>query len=153
LISSIFIGLLFIVIGVEIYRGSKFQFATKILTRIQSLSYKKGLKIKSPLARSFAIGTFSIFLPCGFLYAAILALAVLKSPVVGVISTIAFWGGTLPAMMGAGFIIEKIFKPLSKRYPKIGAMSFIVIGLLTISIRVWGIYERSGAGVVGGSCH
>jgi sulfite exporter TauE/SafE len=54
-----------------------------------------------------------------------------------------FWLGTLPSMVLAPSIIQKFLKPLKSKLPKTYAISLIIIGLMTISFRVFRFQEAN----------
>lgn len=137
LIPGLIIGGLFLFWGIQNYRGKKAEvpvpkFFTKIHTRLWTalISKNKGL------SKSFFIGFLSIFLPCGLLYGVVLGVAAFEHSWAALYAMFFFWLGTVPSMMLAPSIIQKFLRPLKAKLPKTYAISLIVIGLMTIGMRL-----------------
>jgi sulfite exporter TauE/SafE len=92
--------------------------------------------------RAALIGTVSSLMPCGWLYAFVLAATGTGSPLLGAGLMIAFWLGTVPVLalivVGAGRISPKI----AARVPKLLAVAVLLIGVYTIGMR--GAIDLSG---------
>ena len=116
-----------------------------IVTTISTGNVDPSLRLNSAI---FVIEPVSIFLPCGFLYGVVIALATFSNPMIALISIITFWIGTLPAMSVAPDLIKRILKPLYQRMPLVTSSFLIIIGFLTIINRVSMAYQE-----VHNSCH
>jgi sulfite exporter TauE/SafE len=151
-VPAILIGSYLVYMGIKLLvkNSSKLQLP-KAFSRFQGILWKKALPSKgeevSPWT-SFSIGSLSIFLPCGFLYGIILALAAYGSPVLSLICIFTFWLGTLPAVSMAPGFIRRILRPLYNRMPIISSSFLIIIGIITITHRVMQVYQE-----VSHSCH
>ncbi len=86
-----------------------------------------------PASRSLAVGALSALLPCGWLWAFAATAAGTGSPWKGALVMAVFWGGTVPALAGAGFALQKLLGPLQRRVPLVTASVLVVIGLLTVA--------------------
>ena len=137
LFFGILIGMMFIWFGLANYFKSVK--APRWLSRFILDKWKRILP-KSPsnvtTKSSFAVGAFSIFLPCGFLYGVLLALASFQSPLISMISIFTFWLGTLPVMGFASAIINKVLKPVAQKMPLVTSSFLIIVGLVTIYYRI-----------------
>ena len=95
-------------IGARIWR-SVFPIAQKCLPR-------------APLLRSFVVGLFWGWLPCGLVYSALLAAAVAGSGTQGAAVLLAFGAGTVPAMLGIGLVGSRLPKPTGAFARLVGAV-------------------------------
>lgn len=149
LATATFMGLLLIWWGVKILlkKKSKIQ-APKFLGQLSKFFYKyiTKVKIKNEPIKTSLVGMLSIFLPCGFLYGVVFVIAAFNSPILGMISMLTFWLGTLPATVFAPSIITKILTPIKERAPILSSLSLISVGVVTISFRYYQFYTT-------GSCH
>jgi sulfite exporter TauE/SafE len=150
LVPASLIGLIFIYMGISVYRGKKPEIKLpSFIQNLQSKLFRKFLSAKSPLTKSFGVGAVSILLPCGFLYGVVIATAAFQSPLMGAVGMATFWLGTVPAMGLAPALVQKILRPLSNNSPKLVSLTFVIIGLATISMRVYNVYGQA----TGHSCH
>lgn len=152
LIPSILIGGILINWGVSGFKGRSLKFkipkflefiSLKLLSKAMKVDEKKHAKTKAAL-----VGGLSIFLPCGFLYGVVFALAILQQPVVGLIAMIAFWAGTTPALSLSTQLIEKILTPIRSYAPKFSSAVLVSFGVGTISYRLYNFIASGGQ-----SCH
>lgn len=86
------------------------------------------------------IGFMTLLLPCGLLYGVVLIAGVTGNPLLGATSLFFFWLGTLPAVSFGSEIINLIFKPIKNKIPKSSSAFLIVIGLFTITYRLYSLY-------------
>lgn len=86
-------------------------------------------------ARALAVGTVSVLLPCGFLWAFVITAAGAGSPAGGALVMAFFWAGTLPVMAAVGAGLELLAAPLRRRLPVVTALALIAIG-------GWAVAER-----------
>ncbi|MCC6317895.1 MAG: sulfite exporter TauE/SafE family protein [Gemmatimonadaceae bacterium] len=90
----------------------------------------------SPVARAGTIGLLSTLLPCGWLYAFV-ATAGGTGSVAGALGVmIAFWAGTVPAMLAVGAGLQRLTGRFRTRLPLVTAVAVIVIGALSIAGRL-----------------
>ena len=87
---------------------------------------------RPPIVRALALGLLTTFLPCGWLYAFVLAAASTASPLAGVLLMFFFWLGTVPVMLGMGFGIEQLSRLLGRHVRTATAMIVLVLGVLTL---------------------
>jgi sulfite exporter TauE/SafE len=93
------------------------------------------IRPRSAVRRAWLLGTLTGLLPCGWLWAFVIAAAGTASAVGGLLVMTAFWIGTVPAMVGlmrfAGPAVERI----RARMPAVTAIALIAIGLGTLALR------------------
>lgn len=85
--------------------------------------------------RSFLVGFFSAFMPCGWLYAFVLVSAAAGSVLQSIAIMFVFWLGTLPALIFVGEFSKKISFSLRKFSPTLVAIILIIAGLYSIGVR------------------
>lgn len=150
LIPAILIGFLFLSMGIGILKGKKLDFKLpKFFEVIQRKFFRNALAVNSAKLKSFFVGLLSIMLPCGFLYGIVFTVMAFQQPLWGFLALITFWMGTLPAMGLAPNLINKFLRPLVAKKPMIVSFTFILIGILTMTIRVVNFYGQT----TGHSCH
>ncbi|TNF28422.1 MAG: sulfite exporter TauE/SafE family protein [Deltaproteobacteria bacterium] len=93
---------------------------------------------------SIPLGFMTITLPCGLLYGVVLVAGVTSNPLLGATSLFFFWLGTLPAVSFGGELIHRILAPLKNRLPSSSSTFLILIGLFTITYRLYNIYSPNG---------
>lgn len=146
-LPAIILGFFFLFWGYRSLKGQST--ALKLpafLDRFIQKRLGKAYMMQSGKARSFALGSLSVFLPCGLLYGVVLALATFQDPFAGALGMLSFGLGTLPAMAIAPTAITKILKPIKEQWPKLTSFGLISIGLITIIYRMVIAYGEA-------SCH
>ena len=104
-------------------------------------------------ARAWLIGALTGLLPCGWLWAFVVAAAGTASIVGGALVMGVFWLGTVPAMTGVlalGGAVLASLAPLRRRMPVISACVLIGLGLATLAAR-W--QDAGPAGATAPHCH
>lgn len=93
------------------------------------------LRPRSAVKRAWLLGSLTGLLPCGWLWAFVIAAAGTASATDGALVMTAFWIGTVPAMVGllrfAGPVVDRI----RARMPAVTAVALIAIGLGTLALR------------------
>lgn len=147
LFSSITMGLLFVYWGLQGFRGKSADLPRpRFVSRIYGKLWARHIGPHQK-PRAFLVGLFSLFLPCGLLYAAVIGALATHSMTGALLSLAAFWLGTLPGMVFGAVLIRKLLQPFQLRSPKIYATALLVIGLTTISVRAWGLWKPREADV------
>lgn len=142
LIPTFFIGSLFIFWGYQNFRGKRAELPLpKFMGKLYTKLWTTLVKNNSGFSKSFFIGLISIFLPCGLLYGVVLGASSLQHTHEAFIAMLFFWLGTLPSMILAPKVFQKLITPFKARLPKTHALTLILIGLLTIGFRAVKIYE------------
>ncbi len=137
LVSGIIIGSLFVYWGVQNFRGKIAELPTpKFLGKLYGKCWFRLIHKNSRPSKAFIMGFISLLLPCGLLYGVVIGTIALEGrwPALG--SMFFFWLGTLPSMVAAPGIIQKILRPFKASLPKTYAVTLVVIGLMTISFRL-----------------
>lgn len=146
ILPGLTIGILFLFWGVQNWRGKKAELPMpKFMSKLYTILWKKLVYKNMNFSKSFFTGLISIFLPCGLLYGIVLAGLALQHPVMALASMFFFWLGTLPSMVLAPHIFQKILNPMKSKLPKTYAVSLIAIGLMTVSFRMVKYHELSNA--------
>lgn len=137
LIPGLILGGLFLFWGIQNYRGKKAELPMpKFFSSLYSNLFAVLVAKNKNFSRSFFTGFLSILLPCGMLYGVVLGVAAFEHSFHALFTMFFFWLGTLPSMVLAPSLIQKVLRPLKMKLPKTYAISLILIGVLTISFRV-----------------
>jgi sulfite exporter TauE/SafE len=108
------------------------------------------IRTRKPAARAWFIGVLTGFLPCGWLWAFVIAAAGTASAISGGLVLLVFWMGTVPAMTGVLALGGPIVGWLRRRMPAVTALALLVLGLGTLAMR-W--RDAGASGVERPSCH
>jgi sulfite exporter TauE/SafE len=137
LIPGLMLGFLFLFWGIQNFRGQKAELPMpNFLAKTYSKLWGKFVKNNQSTYKSFLVGLFSIFLPCGLLYGVVLGVAAFEHSLYAITYMFFFWLGTVPSMVFAPTLLQKFLRPLKAKLPKSYAISLILLGLLTISFRI-----------------
>ena len=93
------------------------------------------IRPKSAAKRSYLIGTLTGLIPCGWLWAFVIAAAGSASPLVGAATMFAFWLGTVPAMVGLLRLTSPLVARIRARMPAVTAIALIAVGVGTLALR------------------
>lgn len=155
-IPALLVGGLFVYWGLLALRGKKTQLPMpRFLGRLYQVLWLRVHRRFPQLTRAFITGFISILLPCGLLYGVIAATVATQAPLTAMLGMLFFWLGTLPAMLAAPRLVQRILWPLRQQRPEVYAVSLMVIGVLTIGARVVKQVEQASAPVAveKHSCH
>lgn len=108
------------------------------------------LRSKPPGVRAWLTGVLTGLLPCGWLWAFVVAAAGTGSPVDGGLTMLAFWAGTVPAMVGMLTFGGALLDRVRARIPALTAVTLILLGLGTLAMR-W--RDAGSQQVTRPSCH
>lgn len=135
-LPAFIIGAMFIVWGIASLSGKRLHLPLPtFLRKMYNRSWMNVVNLEAGALRSFGTGLITLFLPCGLLYGVILSSLALQDPLLSVSSMLAFWLGTLPSMLLAPQVVQKILSPLRSHRPKVYAVSLMLLGVLTIGWR------------------
>lgn len=131
--------------------------APGLLSRLESCfaTLAHRVRRRPPLWRASALGLSSALLPCGWLYAFVVLAAGAGSAARGALLLVAFWAGTVPALLGLGLGIERLSQPLRAYLPRLSAALLVAVGLMTIASR-WPLAPpaaETSSESVAPSCH
>jgi sulfite exporter TauE/SafE len=108
------------------------------------------IRAKPPRMRAWLTGVLTGLLPCGWLWAFVVMAAGTGSLAGGGLVMLAFWLGTVPAMVGLLTFAGPTLARIRARLPALTAIALIVMGLGTLAYR----WRDAGAGqVTAPHCH
>jgi hypothetical protein len=93
------------------------------------------IRTRRPRLRAWLVGVVNGFLPCGWLWVFVVTAGGTASAWRGAVVMIAFWLGTVPAMVGLIALAGPAFGRLRARIPAITAVTVLAIGLGTLALR------------------
>jgi hypothetical protein len=93
------------------------------------------VRSRPPAVRAATMGLLAPLLPCGWLYAFVVAAATTGSASRGALLMAAFWLGSVPALAGLGAALGFLSAPLRRRLPVLTAAVVLVVGLLALTGR------------------
>ncbi len=110
---------------------------------------------RSAMPRAFAMGMLHALLPCGWLWAFVALAAGTGAPLAGAAAMLAFWLGTLPALVGVTALAAPLFSRLRPRWPLVTAGLMIGLAAAAQLKRVPQVAPRGAAGDAHAapSCH
>lgn len=105
---------------------------------------------RRPAVRAWLAGALTGLIPCGWLWAFVVAAAGTGSAGGGALVMAAFWLGTVPAMTGMLAVAGPVIEALRRRLPVVTAAVLVLVGLGTLALR-W--RDAGAAGAARPSCH
>lgn len=138
LVSSIFLGATFLVIGFNIIKKGKLQIKQPDFLKMFYQNKISGLlESKTPRSvSSFLIGLLSPLLPCGWLYGFILVAVATNNALWGGILLTSFWIGTLPALSGLSLLARKPVKLFNNRATLFFGIFLMFIGFSSLALKL-----------------
>ena len=88
-----------------------------------------------PHLRASLIGLATPLLPCGWLYAFVAIAAGAGGPLSGALVMVAFWVGTVPALLAVAGGLRAAAGPLRRALPVIAGVAMIAVGLHVAFVR------------------
>lgn len=109
---------------------------------------------RPPIWRAGALGLASVLLPCGWLYGFVVLAAGTGSAGGGALLMLAFWLGTVPALLGIGLGVGRLSAALRPRLPRLSALLVLIVCASNVAQR-WPMTLRAEAGgaMPEASCH
>jgi len=89
-----------------------------------------------PLPRALLLGLSTTLVPCGWLYAFVATAAGTGSMSSATGVMLAFWAGTLPALLGAGLGLAGLFARFGGRVRTVSAVLIAVSGIALLGLRL-----------------
>jgi sulfite exporter TauE/SafE len=99
------------------------------------LALAQRVRQRSPLWRASALGLSSALLPCGWLYAFVVLAAGTGSWSAGAGLLVAFWSGTVPALLGLSLGVERLGQRLRSRVPRFSAALVLLVCAFNVVTR------------------
>ena len=90
---------------------------------------------RAPWVRSLAMGLLSTLLPCGWLYAFVVAAGGTGSALWGGATMILFWSGTLPILGALGLGLHWLSAPMRRRAPALVSVALVLVGVMAVAGR------------------
>jgi sulfite exporter TauE/SafE len=94
------------------------------------------MSARPPFARAALLGLSTAWLPCGWLYAFVVAAAGTANPLSGALILLALWAGSLPALLGLGFGVQAVFQRARPLVAWLNAVALIGLGVLGVAGRL-----------------
>jgi len=95
-----------------------------------------GLRERRPAVRAGIVGGCTAALPCGLLHASTVVAAGTGNALQGALVMLAFWMGTLPALLGVGLGAQFLSGRLRRHADLVGALALVVLGLSSVTGRL-----------------
>lgn len=114
--------------------------------RVESLFGALASRLRGlpPVGRAGALGLASALLPCGWLYAFVVLAAGSGSAGAGAVLMLAFWLGTVPALLGVGVGVARLSGPLRARLPRLSAALVLAACAVNVAQR-WPLASATDA--------
>lgn len=109
--------------------------AGKPLHRLSSKLFAKTKHLK-PTRRALMMGMMTSVMPCGWLYAFAIAAGGTGSIGLGMLTMSAFWLGSVPLLATVMVGATSLFGKFQARLPLVMSMALVVVGLITLVVRV-----------------
>lgn len=126
-ILKLLAGLLMVLMGMNMLEI--FPRRLKLYLRLPAFIRRKTGKSKTP----FLVGLCNGLMPCGPLQSMQIVALASGNAFVGALSMLCFSLGTVPLMLGFGFVFSSLGKRFTKQVLKFGAVLVVVLGLSMIS--------------------
>jgi sulfite exporter TauE/SafE len=138
-------------IGTLVTLGRRASRRSPLLQRLESLfvSLTSSVRQRPPVWRAGALGLASALLPCGWLYGFVILAAGSGSGAAGALLMLAFWAGTVPALLGLGVGIGRLSARLRARLPTLSAALVLVACAVNVAER----WPLASANETNGSLH
>ncbi len=85
--------------------------------------------------RSLVLGMSTGLLPCGWLYAFVVAAAGTGSASSGALLMLAFWAGTVPVLLGVGSLAQLLGAKFRRHVPLLSAVVLLAVGFGNLWVR------------------
>lgn len=85
-----------------------------------------------PVNRAMSIGLLTAVLPCGWLWAFVMVAAGTAHPLAGGAVMVAFWMGTLPALVAVGAAARALAGPIGRFAPGLACAGLMLAGAWTV---------------------
>jgi sulfite exporter TauE/SafE len=87
--------------------------------------------------RALVTGLATTLLPCGWLYVFVATAGGTGKVSDGIMVMTIFWLGTVPALVAVGIGAQRVFGPLRRRLPALGAAAVVLMGVLALNGRLF----------------
>lgn len=114
------------------------------------VSITRRARSQPPVSRAAVLGISTALLPCGWLYVFVLAAAGTANGARGALLMLAFWAGTVPALLGLGVGVQWLGARLQPLLPRLSAVVLVCLGFANLVGR-WPTVNSAEAAAI--SCH
>ena len=97
----------------------------------------KRVQDQSVGTRALLLGLGTTLLPCGWLYVFVATAGGTGSVRDGVLVMAIFWLGTVPALLAIGLGAQRVFGPVRRKLPALGAAAVVLMGVLALNGRLF----------------
>lgn len=126
--AGVVLGAFLVLLGLRIATGKKEGSRGEFAFRgFRDWAYPRALRAK-PNVRPLFLGACSVLLPCGWIYSFVVVALATESAWKGGLVLLAFWMGTLPWMLGSGFLAEWALGKIGNRAWIHRVVAFLMIG-------------------------
>lgn len=129
LASALALGLGFVATGVRVWGGKLPHVAILPAGALNRLYRRAG-------GNAALTGALTALLPCGWLHVFVLGAAGTRSAWLGAGFLLLFWLGTVPALTATPWAVDRIFRPIARKAPRLAATLLILSGALTVGAKV-----------------
>lgn len=148
---SVFVGMMMLAIGLRlmgVFPGVRW-LESAVLAKWVGERIRQLLTSVHPAA-PYGLGMANGMLPCGPVYAMALLAATSESPMRGGLIMLFFGLGTLPAMLGMGFVFAKLSVALRSRLFRIAAVLIVLVGVQQVlrGLALGGLISHFHVGVL-----
>lgn len=130
-ILKIIAGLCMVIMGINML--GIFPWLRKFTIRMPGFLARKIGREKARSSRPFVVGILNGFMPCGPLQSMWIVALAAANPFAGALSMFLFSLGTVPLMLGLGFLVSALGKKFTDTVMTVGAILVVVLGLAMLS--------------------
>lgn len=135
-LSAATMGGVFIFLGIKLWRNEPLHLkAPRFLARFTEPVF--GLIFRRMGSSAFLTGLLSVFLPCGWLHSFILGAVATQSALKGSVMLALFWLGSVPALVATPYLVQKVFRPVARRAPKLAAVLLVFAGTAAVGYKAF----------------
>jgi sulfite exporter TauE/SafE len=91
------------------------------------------LRQRPGAATAATVGLLSTLLPCGWLWSFVVLAAASGSALAGAATMATFWAGSVPALVGLGWVVRRFSLHLGRRAPRIAAVAMLAVAGLALA--------------------
>ncbi len=138
ILSTLTMGTLFVSMGIAQLRSRSVHLRLPAwLNNAYTLALRRAAEPRHGISGAFVVGLLSVFLPCGWLYSFLLSAAATQNFLLGGALLVAFWAGTLPALLLGPIAFQKLIRPTRNMAPRLAGILLIFAGVITLGFRAY----------------
>lgn len=128
---KIIAGLFMVIMGINML--GLFPGLRKFTIRVPAFLARRIGAERARTSRPFIVGILNGFMPCGPLQSMWIVALASANPIAGALSMFLFSLGTVPLMLGLGFLVAALGKKFTDKVMTVGAVLVVVLGLAMLS--------------------